>query len=160
MIRSANLEDAPAVARIYNHYVEKTVVSFEDEPVSVEEMRSRMREKLSAYPWLVAEEVDQVVGYAYAGKWNVRSAYRYAVESSVYLDPEHVGQGVGSRLYQVLLDDLRARSVHCVIGGVALPNDASVALHEKFGFQKVAHYREVGWKMDRWIDVGYWELLL
>jgi phosphinothricin acetyltransferase len=160
MIRSATLDDAQAVARIYNHYVEQTVVSFEEEPVSIEEMRSRMTEKLPAYPWIVAEIDGQVIGYAYAGKWNARSAYRFAVESSVYLDHAHVGKGVGSQLYRALLDDLRARSLHCVIGGVALPNAASVALHEKFGFQKVAHYREVGRKMDQWIDVGYWELML
>ncbi len=160
MIRPATLADAEAIARIYNYYVEKTVISFEDELVPVEEMQNRMREKLPAYPWIVAEVDGQVVGYAYAGKWNIRSAYRYTVEISVYLDHERTGEGVGSKLYQVLLDELRARSVHSVIGGVALPNPASVALHEKFGFRKVSHYREVGWKMERWIDVGYWELLL
>ncbi len=143
MIRSAKLADAEAVARIYNHYIENTVVSFEEKPVSVDEMHGRMEEKLAAYPWLVVEDGGEVMGYAYAGKWNTRCAYRFAAECSVYLDHEHLGKGNGSRLYSALLDELRARSVHCVIGGVALPNPASVALHEKFGFEKVAHYRDV-----------------
>ena len=160
MIRPATISDADAIARIYNHYINETVVSFEEKPVSAEEMRARMEGVLSALPWIVAEEEGVVAGYAYAGKWHGRSAYRYSVESTVYLDHRRVGKGIGSQLYKVLLDDLRARSIHVVIGGIALPNEASVRLHEKLGFKKAAHYREVGWKFDRWIDVGYWELLL
>ncbi|MDE2498275.1 MAG: N-acetyltransferase, partial [Xanthomonadaceae bacterium] len=88
-----------------------------------------------------------------------RSGYRFTVESSIYLSPTQVGRGFGSALYQSLLEDLRARNIHCVIGGAALPNVASAALHEKLGFTKVAHFRENGFKFGHWIDVGYWQIL-
>jgi L-amino acid N-acyltransferase YncA len=102
----------------------------------------------------------KVVGYAYASKWKSRSAYRYAVESTVYLDPRFTGQGIGRHLYGSLIAELRQRSLHAVIGGIALPNPASIALHERMGFVKVAHFKEIGWKFNQWIDVGYWELIL
>jgi phosphinothricin acetyltransferase len=111
-------------------------------------------------PWLVAEQNRQVVGYAYAGKWHGRSAYRFTAESTVYLHEQFVGCGLGRELYEALLLELRSKSVHAVIGGIALPNPASVALHEKLGFEKAAHYREVGFKFGRWIDVGYWQKML
>ena len=106
------------------------------------------------------EENDQILGYAYAGKWHERCAYRYTAESTVYLDSKSGGKGYGTLLYQSLLADLKDLQYHVVIGGVALPNPASVALHEKFGFKKVAHYEEVGFKFDQWIDVAYWQLSL
>ena len=123
-------------------------------------MASRIRQISESLPWLVIEENDQILGYAYAGKWHSRDAYRYSAESTVYLDPKSGGKGYGSLLYQRLLDDLKDRQYHIVIGGVALPNPASVALHEKFGFKKVAHYEEVGFKFGQWIDVAYWQLTL
>jgi phosphinothricin acetyltransferase len=101
-----------------------------------------------------------VVGYAYAGPWRSRAAYRDAVESTVYVESGLAGSGIGSKLYDALIPELRRRSFHCAMGGIALPNAASVALHEKKGFIKVAHFREVGWKFQRRIDVGYWELVL
>ena len=111
-------------------------------------------------PWLVAEQTDQVIGYAYASKWKERCAYRYSVESTVYLDPSFTGQGIGTKLYEALLAILQRNSIHIVIGGIALPNPASVALHERLGFNKVAHFKEVGYKFNRWVDVGYWEASL
>jgi phosphinothricin acetyltransferase len=111
-------------------------------------------------PWLVAEKDGSVIGFAYATPWKTRSAYRFSVEITVYLAPGHGRNGVGSALYQQLFEHLRARGAHSVIGGIALPNDASVALHEKFGLSKVAHFHEVGFKFGRWIDVGYWQLTL
>jgi phosphinothricin acetyltransferase len=111
-------------------------------------------------PWLVAAEGDTVFGYAYATKWRVRHAYRFSVESSVYLDKAHSGRGIGATLYRELLTQLRAGGSHLVIGGIALPNAASVALHEKMGFKKVAQFGEVGFKFGKWVDVGYWELKL
>ena len=99
----------------------------------------------------------QVVGYAYAGRWHDRSAYRYSVETTIYLDADHLGKSIGSGLYAALLQQLKERGMHVAIGGIALPNPGSVALHEKLGFRKVAHYGEVGFKFNRWIDVGYWQ---
>ncbi len=161
MIRDAQNRDVEAIRLIYNHYIEHTVVSFEETPVSADEMRSRIEWIISFnLPWLVFEENEEVLGYAYAGPWHKRAAYRFSAESSVYLAPTAVGKGVGTQLYEVLLDRLRTQGIHMVIGGVALPNPASVRLHEKMGFEKAAHYKEVGWKMGRWIDVGYWQLAL
>ena len=161
LIRPARGSDADDIAAIYNPYVLGTCITFETEPVHAQEMAQRIAETLeSSLPWLVAEVSGQVVGYAYASKWKGRCAYRYSVESTVYLDPAHTGKGLGRRLYTALIDALRARSMHAVIGGIAQPNPSSVGLHENLGFKKVAHFEQVGYKQDRWIDVGYWQLLL
>jgi phosphinothricin acetyltransferase len=105
----------------------------------------------------VAEDAGAVIGYAYAAKWNARSAYRHTVETSIYLSHLSVSRGWGTRLYQTLFDMLRNQSIHVVIGGITLPNPASIALHEKFGIKKVAHFMEVGYKFGQWLDVGYWQ---
>lgn len=111
-------------------------------------------------PWLVAEVSGQVVGYAYASKWKGRCAYQYSVESTVYLSSGQAGKGLGKTLYSALIDTIRASGMHAVMGGIALPNAASVGLHEHLGFKKVAHFEQVGFKQNRWVDVGYWQLLL
>ncbi|MBU6416098.1 MAG: GNAT family N-acetyltransferase [Xanthomonadaceae bacterium] len=159
MIRAASTADASSICAIYNHYVTDTIVTFEEQPVTTTEMRSRMDTVLEKLPWLVLEHDGAIAGYAYASPWKSRSGYRFTVESSIYLSPTQVGRGFGSALYQSLLEDLRARNIHCVIGGAALPNVASAALHEKLGFTKVAHFRENGFKFGHWIDVGYWQIL-
>lgn len=157
-IRAAEPADAAGIAAIYNHFIEHTVVTFEEEPVSAEEIGRRMEDVRSAsLPWLVAEQAGRIVGYAYATKWRARSAYRFSTEVTVYLDPAASGRGIGSAVYDALFSLLRARGLHVVIGGIALPNDASVALHEKFGMKKVAHFAEVGFKFGKWVDVGFWE---
>jgi phosphinothricin acetyltransferase len=157
-IREAAASDCAAIADIYNHYITDTVVTFEEEVVPVAEIARRVEEVRSAsFPWLVAEADERVVGYAYARPWHARSAYRFAAEITVYLAPTHVGRRIGSKLYGELFPILQARRIHTVLGGIALPNGASVALHEKFGLRKVAHYGEIGFKFDRWIDVGYWQ---
>lgn len=158
MIRSATANDAPEIVRIYNHYIEHSTITFEESVVTVETMADRIRNVVSSWPWLVFEESGRLVGYAYATEWNGRCAYRYSAESSIYLDPNSCGRGIGLRLYQALLALLYQRELHTVIGGIALPNDASIALHEKLRFKKVAHFSEVGFKFGRWIDVGYWQL--
>jgi phosphinothricin acetyltransferase len=161
IVRSASAADADTLARIYNYYVENTVVTFEEEPVSAEAMATRVAEVQGlSLPWLVVEVDDKVVGYAYANKWKARSAYRYSVETTIYLEHGHAGRGVGKTLYSALLPHLRGRGIHAVIGGAALPNDASAALHEKLGFDHVATFREVGFKHGRWVDVSYWQLVL
>jgi L-amino acid N-acyltransferase YncA len=149
------------IAAIYNHYVEQTIVTFEEAPVSDAGMAARLDEVRSeSLPWLVAEEAGRLVGYASASKWKSRSAYRFSAEITVYVEPAHARRGIGSKLYSRLFPLLQARGIHAVIGGIALPNEASVALHEKFGMRKVAHFPEVGFKFGRWIDVGYWQRTL
>jgi L-amino acid N-acyltransferase YncA len=161
MIRSSTVHDAAGIARIYNHYVLNSTVTFEEQPVGEAEIADRIRKvHAQSLPYEVAEDDGRVVGFAYAGPWVGRSAYRFSAETSVYIDPDFRGQGLGTRLYELLIRDLRAKKIHAVIAIIALPNEVSVALHERFGFQKVAHFREVGWKFERWIDVGYWQLML
>jgi phosphinothricin acetyltransferase len=160
-LRDATPDDAAAIAAIYNHFILNTTISFEEEPVSEATIGQRIADvQDGGLPWLLAEIDGTVAGYAYATKWRVRAAYRFAVESSVYLSGDFAGKGVGSALYTRLLERLRASGIHLVIGGIALPNPASIALHEKMGYEKVAHFSEVGRKFDRWLDVGYWQLKL
>jgi L-amino acid N-acyltransferase YncA len=160
MIRSANPVDADAIARIYNHYILHTVISFEEEPVSGADMQRRMAEVQQNFPWLVYEDDGAIAGYAYATPWKNRGAYRHAAETTIYVDKARLGKGIGARLYEPLLKTLRDRDLHVVMAGIALPNDGSVAIHERFGFVKVGQYREIGRKFDRWVDVGYWQLML
>ena len=158
MIRPATTADAARIAAIYNHYVTHTTVSFEEEPIPVEEMSRRIGDVLSkAQPWLVALEGGEIAGYAYANRWHARAGYRFTSEVTVYLDLRFGGRGLGSKLYTELFPLLEQRKVHAVIGIIALPNAASVALHEKFGMKKVAHFSEVGMKFGQWVDVGYWQ---
>lgn len=161
MIRSISLEDIAAIRAIYNHYIKTTVVSFEEEAVSIDEMSNRVEQVQALdYPWLVAEEAGRIIGYAYATVWNVRSAYKHTVLVTVYLSPDATGKGWGSKLYEALFEALKKRNVHVVIAGIAMPNQASVALHEKLGFNKIAHFSEVGFKFDQWVDVAYWQAKL
>jgi len=161
VVRSASATDAVAVASIYNYYVQNTVITFEEETVSEADMAARMAQVQGmSLPWLVAEIEGAVVGYAYANQWKGRSAYRYSVETTIYLEKGCEGRGVGALLYGALLPILRSRGIHVAIGGAALPNEASAALHEKLGFEHVATFRQVGFKHARWVDVAYWQLLL
>jgi L-amino acid N-acyltransferase YncA len=160
-IRPVKQSDAACLARIYNYYVSATCITFETDSVSAEGMAQRVEEAVNAsLPWLVAEVGGNLVGYAYATKWKGRRAYRFSVESSVYLDITHTGKGIGSLLYTALIAALRHLSMHAIIGGIALPNEQSTRMHERLGFKKVAHFEQVGYKQDRWVDVGYWQLLL
>ncbi|MFL9927558.1 GNAT family N-acetyltransferase [Herbaspirillum lusitanum] len=159
-IRPVTLADAEAICTIYNHYVLNTTISFELDALSTQEMAARITEVSASFPWLVYEEEGRILGYAYASKWKPRLAYRYSVESSVYLGQDSGGKGVGTQLYRRLLSELKQMGVHLVIGGITQPNPASVALHEKMGYVKCGQFNEVGRKFDRWLDVGYWQLNL
>ena len=160
-IRSVLSDDAAELAKIYNHYIENTIITFEEESVTDDIIKERITEVQSSHlPWLVVEQEGNILGYAYAGKWKGRCAYRYSVEVTVYLRPDSVGKGIGSALYSKLLPALKTRGTHVAIGGIALPNKESVNLHEKMGFLKVAHFKEVGFKFNHWIDVGYWQRIL
>ncbi len=161
LIRPATEADAVGIVDIYNGYVTGTCVTFETEPVPVSVMARRIASTVQlALPWLVAEQHGRIVGYAYASRWKGRCAYKHSVESTIYMDPAYTGRGVGLQLYSSLLEALCTCAVHAVIGGIALPNAASVGLHERLGFKKVAHFEQVGYKQGRWVDVGYWQLLV
>ena len=160
MIRNANQGDAKAICDIYNYYILNSISTFELEPVSIEDMTARINRVVIKYPWIVYEEDSVILGYAYADHWKTRKAYKNTVESTVYLKDGHSGRGIGSTLYGFLINELKKMDIHAVIGGISLPNDASVALHEKLGFINIGRFKEVGYKFDKWIDVGYWELII
>lgn len=161
MIRALADADIQAITQIYNHYIQHTVITFEEELITADQMAKRTKKvSQQGLPWLVAEQSGEVIGYAYATQWKERSAYRFTVEITVYLAPDAAGEGWGSKLYSALLDVLKHTQTHVVIGVITLPNPPSEALHEKFGMKKTAHFTEVGRKFDQWLDVGYWQLML
>lgn len=160
MIRDVTLTDAEKIRDIYNKYVIETQVTFTEEPLSIEEIRSLIQRVIKFFPWIVYEEGGELIGFTYADKWKERSAYRNTVETSIYLDSNHIGKGIGSKLKKAMIEELRERGFHCVISGISLPNPASIAMCEKFGFKKIGHFKEVGYKLDEWVDVGYWQLIL
>jgi len=160
IIRAYETKDAANICEIYNHYIANTVITFEENPLSSIDMAARIEAYTKLYPWLVCEVNGVVVGYAYATKWKERTAYKNSVEVTVYLDHTQSGKGYGKALYSNLLESLQNMNCHVVLGGIALPNEASVGLHEYFGFKKVAHFEEVGFKLGRWVDVGYWQKII
>ncbi|MBU2511067.1 GNAT family N-acetyltransferase [bacterium] len=161
MIREVSIKDADQICKIYNHYIENTIVSFEEQPVSTLDMEERIAKVISSnLPWLIMEDKNSVVGYAYSSPWSERGAYRHSVGVTIYLLHDHTGRGLGFELYSALFDKLRSLNVHSLIGGIALPNPGSVALHEKMGMIKVAHYKEIGFKFGDWVDVAFWQLII
>jgi L-amino acid N-acyltransferase YncA len=160
MIRTCQPSDAARICEIYNVYVRDTVITFEEEPVDEGDMARRIAEVTAAFPWFVWQEDGSIAGYAYAAPWKARTAYRHSVESTVYVDAKAARRGIGMRLYEALIAELRGIGVHCVVAGIALPNAPSVALHEKLGFTRIGQFGEIGWKFGRWVDVGYWQRLL
>ena len=160
MIRDATPSDAQAICAIYNHYVENQEPGFEAEPLSVEAMAARIASISALYPWLISVEGGKVLGYAFACAWQESPAYRYTVACQVYLTPAARGQNLGTVLYRELLPRLREAGFHLAVATISLPNAASVRLHEKMGFRKVAHFLEVGCKGKEWVDVGCWQLAL
>ncbi len=159
MIRTVTAQDAKSITDIYNYYILESVVTFEEQIITEADMLARISTiQADDLPWLVAEdEAGIVIGYAYASKWRERFSYRFSVEITVYLTPDTSRNGIGTGLYRALFKELKHRSIHSVIGGITLPNPASIALHEKFGMEKVAHFKEVGLKFNQWLDVGYWQ---
>jgi phosphinothricin acetyltransferase len=160
MIRPVTIDDAKAISAIYNYYVKNTAITFEEIPVSIGEMEGRIRAVLSKYPWIVWEEEGEILGYAYVNRWKERVSYRYSAEDSIYIKNGAEGRGIGKKLLAPLLEGARTAGVHTVVAGITLPNERSVALHEGFGFTKIAEFSEIGYKMDRWLNVGYWQLIL
>lgn len=160
MIRPVICGDALAICQIYNHYVETGFISFETESVSESEMASRVKSISSRYPYLVYEEQGKVLAYAYANLWKTRAAYKHSLETTIYASPDILLKGIGRTLYQGIFDALDSDSVHTLMAVIALPNDASVCFHEKMGYVKAGHFKEVGKKFGDWIDVGYWQKML
>ena len=159
-IRLATERDAEAIQRIYAPFVLHTAVSFETEPPSVDEMRSRILKVLARLPWLVCEGDGGVIGYAYASLHRERAAYGWSVDVTVYIHEEFRRHGVGKALYASLFQVLRLQGFYNAYAGVTLPNPGSVGLHEAMGFKPVGVYRDVGYKLGRWHDVGWWQLAL
>lgn len=160
MIRSITSSDIPAITAIYNHYISHSAVTFEEDIIDDSEMKTRIEHVTQLLPWLVYVEDDLVTAYAYATPWKARSAYRYSVETSIYVDHRSQKRGIGSTLYSRLMDELANRNLHTIIGGITLPNIGSIRLHEKLGFKKIAEFEEVGFKFGEWRNVGYWQLTL
>ncbi len=158
-IRKVDLSDSAQIAEIYNYYILNTHHTFETEPLSAEEIEKRVAETSENYPYLVAEFESVIQGYVYAAQFKLRQAYKHSVEASIYVRNQAKQKGIGSELYKKLLEELAETDVHAIIAGISLPNEASVRFHEKLGFEKVAHFREVGYKLGRWVDVGFWEML-
>lgn len=159
-IRAARREDAAAIAAIYAPHVLTGTATFEVDAPDTRQMRSRMAASDGLYPWIVATNGDEeggVLAYAYAARFRERPAYRYTVETTIYVSAATQGQGVGRLLYQSLVDTLRVQGFTQAIAAIALPNDYSIRLHESVGFRRAGVYREVGFKHDQWIDVGIWQ---
>ena len=156
-IRLASPDDAGWIADIYAPYVRDTVISFEMTPPSAEEIAKRIETTLQTWPWLVAEEAGQPLAYAYASQHRSRAAYQWSCDVSVYVAPAAQGRKVGTRLYEQLLDMLAGQGFRNAFAGIALPNDASIALHERLGFEHLGTYTAVGYKLGAWHDVGWWQ---
>lgn len=156
-IRLAHDGDVDAIVDIYRPIVESTTISFETEAPDHEKMARRLHDTLQAYPWLVCELDGRMAGYAYAARHRVRNAYQWSVDTSVYIDEAHRRRGVGRGLYESLFAILTAQGYFSAYAGIALPNDASVALHESMGFERIGVYQGVGYKLGRWCDVGWWQ---
>ena len=156
-IRRGRPEDAEELLDIYRPVVLDTVISFEDTPPEADEFRARMNKCLDSHAWLVAEVDGRLGGYAYATGFRARPAYRYSVETTIYLDKNHRNMGIGRRLYEALFDELSQGGFCQAFAGIALPNDASIALHRSVGFEHVGTLNSVGFKFDKWHDVSWWQ---
>lgn len=160
VIRLARAEDAEAILNIYRPHVEDSAASFETVVPSINEITGRIRNCLPEYCWLVFEEGGEIRGYAYSSKHHVRAAYRWAVDVSIYIDESWQGEGIGKALYSALFSILRLQGYYNAYACICLPNPGSVGIHEYYGFQKIAHYNKIGYKLGKWWDIGWWEIFL
>jgi L-amino acid N-acyltransferase YncA len=157
-LRAATADDAAAIADLYARFVTASAVSFETDPPDAEAMRARIEAGGALYPWIAGEAEDgTLLGYAYAARFRERPAYRFTVETTIYLRPEAAGRGLGRLLYAPLIATLEAQGFTQAIAAITLPNAASVGLHERLGFERAGTYRQVGWKLGAWHDVGLWQ---
>lgn len=159
-VRRVVPEDAAQISEIYNYYIEETTVSFEVDPISVEAMRNRIASISERFPYFVAECGGMIVGYCYAHEWKERPAYSLTFENTVYLRRDAVAHGVGARLMRALIDACRGMGCHALIACITTENEGSRRFHESLGFREVSHFREVGYKLGRYLDVTDMELLI
>lgn len=160
MLREVLPDDTGDICAIYNYYVENTCVTFDEEPLSLEQMQAKIEQVTAGYPWIVYVDSGRLLGYAYAAQWKPRAAFRYTAEASIYVHQDATGRGLGAQLYRSLLDRLRIRGMHLVVAGISLPNEASIRLHRKLGFKEAGCWLQAGYKFDRWVDLSYWQLVL
>ena len=160
MIRSVHIDDASALLDIYNYYVLNTTVNFDIDPLSLETFTDKINHIVSEYPYIVYEENNEILGFAYGSRFRPRPAYNYTSESTVYVKHTAHGKQIGSKLYAELIRLLKETDLHTVLGVLTVPNEASINLHEKFGFEQVAHLKEVGLKFGEWQNIGIWQLKL
>lgn len=160
MIRSVRISDAKDIVEIQNYYILNTNITFEEEELTVNEMEKRIIEKTKDHPWIVYEENNKVIGYAYLNQWHNKSAYRFSKEASIYVSNNHRGKRIGISLFEELLKLAKDYNVHTIVSGITIPNDASIGIHEKLGFEKIAEFKEIGFKNGNWLNVGYWQKIL
>ena len=161
IIRDLQLSDADAICRIYNYYIKNTVITFEEDVVSIDIMRERIKKILKKeYPYIIYEENNRVLGYAYLNNWRDRSAFNITLETSIYIGHEYTGKGIGTLLYSKLIEKAKLLDIHSVIGCISLPNPNSQKLHERLNFKLVGNFKEAGKKNGKLIDVEFWQLTL
>ena len=161
MIRDVTPDDAKRITDIYNYYIKETIVTFEYDPVSEQDIKERIKKVTGKnFPYFVYEQDGIVIGYAYLNNWRERVAYDITLETSVYLDHKATGSGIGSILYQELINRAQKINIHSLIGVISLPNPESQKLHRKFNFELIGNFKESGVKFDRLIDVEFWQLIL
>lgn len=160
MIRAVCQDDIGAIVEIYNHYVVNSVITFETDPVSIDEMERRICRIVERYPCLVYEQDGKLVGYCYAHQWKEKAAYDTTAETTVYLSPERRGGGVGGELMRALIDECKERGLHALIACITAGNQASIALHERLGFKRVSTFSQVGRKFGEWLDIVDYELVI
>lgn len=152
-IRNVRSTDAEAILRIYAPYVLESSVSFELELPSIEAMQQRIHDYTQKFPWFVACDGDKIIGYAYASTYRERAAYRFNVETSVYIDTNYQKAGIATQLYEILFDELKKLNLHQAFAVITMPNEKSEQFHRKFGFESFAIFKEVGFKFNQWHDV-------
>ena len=157
VFRFAAEEDAKKILKIYKPYIENTIITFEYEVPTIEEFRERIRETLKEYPYIVCECGNEIAGYAYAHRIWTRAAYQWDAELSVYTDKKFAGNGIGKKLYKILIEILKLQNIVNVYGLVTYPNENSEKLHNYFGFKKVAFFEKTGYKFGKWIGVTWFE---
>ena len=160
MIRPFDIKDTQALLDIYNYYVLNTTATFDIEPLSFQTFKDKVTHINADYPFIVYEEDGVILGYAYGSRFRPKPAYNFVVESTVYVKPDSHGKQIGTKLYAELLRLLKESHLHTVLGVLTIPNEASIKLHERFGFIQVADLKEVGLKFGKWQDVGIWQLKL
>ncbi|MFV0469547.1 MAG: GNAT family N-acetyltransferase [Dysgonomonas sp.] len=160
-IRKAGLDDAAAICNIYNYYIENTTITFETEAITNEAMKKRISNSMQQdLPFYVLEVNAQIAGYYYLHEWNSKQAFATTMEVTVYLDKDLTGKGLGSQLFQHLLANVDRQKIHVLIAGICVPNEESVRLHERFGFEQVSFMKQIARKFNQWCDIAHWVLIM